>query len=216
MLVPGQARPGAHGADVGQHRHRPGHGVPGQGLPPQGRDADGRVGGAPPAARVVGGRDHRVAGDRGLQRGRPHGPAGWPRSTPSGCSSTSTATRPTPRRTTRAPVPRSCRDCPGITHFVAGLGTSGTLLGVGPLPAREARRRRVDLGRRAAGGRDGRRPAQPRRRLHPADLRGPRRRGAARPQDRGASPRVDRVDAALDRGGRVRRDLYRARRWPAR
>ena len=25
----GGARPGAHGADVGQHRHRPGHGVPG-------------------------------------------------------------------------------------------------------------------------------------------------------------------------------------------
>ena len=27
--------------------------------------------------------------------------------------------------------PEILRDCPGITHFVAGLGTSGTLLGVG-------------------------------------------------------------------------------------
>jgi len=27
--------------------------------------------------------------------------------------------------------PEILRDCPGVTHFVAGLGTSGTLLGVG-------------------------------------------------------------------------------------
>ena len=29
------------------------------------------------------------------------------------------------------PAPRSCADVPDITHFVAGLGTSGTLMGVG-------------------------------------------------------------------------------------
>ena len=71
--------------------------------------------------------------------------------------------------------PEIWRDCPEITHFVAGLGHVGDAARRRPLPAREARRRRADLGRRAAGGRDGRRAAQPRRRLHPADLRGPRR-----------------------------------------
>ena len=30
--------------------------------------------------------------------------------------------------------PEIWRDCPEVTHFVAGLGTSGTLLGRGPLP----------------------------------------------------------------------------------
>ena len=38
--------------------------------------------------------------------------ATWPTSTPNGSSSTSTATRPTPRRTTRGPVLRSCATAP--------------------------------------------------------------------------------------------------------
>ena len=45
---------------------------------------------------------------------------------------TSTATRPTGRRTTTRPVPRSWRrPTARVTHFVAGLGTSGTFVGTG-------------------------------------------------------------------------------------
>jgi cysteine synthase B len=36
-----------------------------------------------------------------------------------------------PRAHYEATGPEILRDCPSITHFVAGLGTSGTLLGVG-------------------------------------------------------------------------------------
>ncbi|HXY43254.1 MAG TPA: pyridoxal-phosphate dependent enzyme [Acidimicrobiales bacterium] len=36
-----------------------------------------------------------------------------------------------PRAHYEGTAPEIWRDCPGITHFVAGLGTSGTLLGVG-------------------------------------------------------------------------------------
>ena len=92
------------------------------------------------------------------------------------------------------------------------------------LPPREARGGRADLGRRAAGGRDGRRAAQPRRRLHPAHLREPRGCRAAGSQDGRAAAGVDRVDAAPDRGGDLRRHLdgggpgrrgqVRARRCP--
>ena len=67
----------------------------------------------------------------GSQRRRAPGPGagrGAPRVVR---SSTSTATTPTRGRTTRAPVPRSGATVPEITHFVAGLGTSGTLMGVG-------------------------------------------------------------------------------------
>ena len=72
--------------------------------------------------------------------------------------------------------PEIWRDCPEITHFVAGLGTSGTLMGVGTLPqgAEPGRARSWPSSPRRG---DGRRPAQPRRRLHPA---GRSRSGAAR------------------------------------
>ena len=83
--------------------------------------------------------------------------------------------------------PEILRDCPSVTHFVAGLGTSGTLLGVG----RYLREKLGDAVQIWAVepplGRDGRWPAQPGRRLHPAHLREPRRRRAAGPQDRGAA-----------------------------
>ena len=136
-------------------------------------------------------------------------PSAWPRSTPSGSSSTSTATRPTPGRTTRGPGPRSCATAPrSPTSWPASARRARCSASVAS--CREARRR-ADLGRRAAGGRDGRRAAQPRRRLHPAHLRGAGRRGAARPQDHGAAPRVDRMDPAADRGRGLRRHLDRAR-----
>ena len=71
--------------------------------------------------------------------------------------------------TTRRRVPRSSSDVPEITHFVAGLGTSGTLMGVGTL-SQGAPSRGADLGGRAAERRDGRRSAQPRGRLRAPDL----------------------------------------------
>ena len=39
--------------------------------------------------------------------------------------------RDSPRAHHRTTGPEIWRDCPEITHFVAGLGTSGTLMGVG-------------------------------------------------------------------------------------
>ena len=71
--------------------------------------------------------------------------------------------------------PEILRDCPGITHFVAGLGTSGTLLGVGRFLREKLGDDVSDLGRRTARRRDGGRAAQPRRRIHPAHLRESRR-----------------------------------------
>ena len=102
--------------------------------------------------------------------------------------------------------PEILRDCPGITHFVAGLGTSGTLLGVGRF-LREKLGEAVQIwaveppaGEMVDGLRnldDGYIP--------PIfeDLGG----GAVGPQDGGAAAGVDRVDAAPDRRGDLRRDL---------
>ncbi len=55
---------------------------------------------------------------------------GW-RRTPSTSCRSSTGTRPTRWRTTRARRSRSWRTSPAITHFVAGMGTGGTLTGNG-------------------------------------------------------------------------------------
>src|SRR5687768_16006267 len=46
-----------------------------EGLPDEGRDAVERLPGAQAAARGVGRRDHRVTGERGLERRRAHGAA---------------------------------------------------------------------------------------------------------------------------------------------
>ena len=102
--------------------------------------------------------------------------------------------------------PEIWRDCPEVTHFVAGLGTAGTLMGVG----RFLKERNPDvagLGRRAAGRRDGRRAEELRRGLRPAGVHRQRRLRAARPQADRAAPRVDRVDPPADRGRRLRRHL---------
>ena len=67
--------------------------------------------------------------------------------------------------------PEILRDCP-VHHPLRGrAGNIGNVARRRSLPAREAGRRRVDLGGGAAGRRDGRRAAQPRRRVHPAHLR---------------------------------------------
>ena len=72
--------------------------------------------------------------------------------------------------------PRDPRGRPGDHALRRGTGNLGHADGRRALPAR-APTRRADLGRRTAGRRDGRRTAQPRRRLHPADLHRQRRRG---------------------------------------
>ena len=147
-----------------------------------------------------------IARRRGLQRRRAPGPGagrGAPRVVR---SRTSTATTPTPGPTTRRTGPEIWRDCPEITHFVAGLGTAGTLMGVGTY-LKEQQPRRQGLGRRAARGRDGRGPEQPRRGLHPAGVTRSGAARAARRQAHRAAPRVDRVDPPPHRGRRVRRHL---------
>ena len=111
--------------------------------------------------------------------------------------------------------PEIWADCPEITHFVAGLGTSGTLMGTGTF----LKERNPDikivaieppLGERVEGLRnldegyippvfeqwDGRQPP--------------------RPQAGRAAPRVDRVGPPARRDRRVRRALGRAPRSPAR
>ena len=66
--------------------------------------------------------------------------------------------------------PEILADLPEITHFVAGLGTTGTLMGVGRY-LREHRAGRQDRGRRAALRRAGLRAAQRGRGLRPRAVR---------------------------------------------
>ena len=69
-----------------------------------------------------------------LERGHRRGAGdGRRRTTPSSCP-TSTGTRPTRGAHYETTAPEILRDLPDVTHFVAGLGTGGTLTGVGPLP----------------------------------------------------------------------------------
>ena len=130
----------------------------------------------------------------------------WPRSTPSGSSSTSTATRPTPRRTTRAPGPRSSGTARASRTSWPGSGRRGRCSASGASCARSS----------ARPCRSG--PSSPRRgrwstgcaTSTTATSRPSSRTSGAPssgPQDRGAAAGVDRVDAAPDRGGDLRRHL---------
>ena len=69
------------------------------------------------------------------------------------------------------------RDLPAITHFVAGMGTGGTLTGNGRRAARAQPRHAGDRGG-AGAGRPGLRATVARCRVHPADLRS----GAGQPE----------------------------------
>ena len=69
-----EAGPDADRALLGQHRHRHGPDLPDEGLPPEGGAGHQRLDRATPAARGVGGRDHRVPGLGGVQRRGPPGP----------------------------------------------------------------------------------------------------------------------------------------------
>ena len=106
--------------------------------------------------------------------------------------------------------PEIWRDCPEITHFVAGLGTSGTLLGTGRFL--KERNPLVQVWAiRATDRRDRRGSPQPRRGLHPADLSRAWRAGTSRPQDDRRAPRFDRVDKASRGSGHLRRHFVRRR-----
>ncbi len=76
----GTLQPGGHAdrAVVRQHRDRAGPGLPDQGLQAEGGARHQRVHRAPPAARVVGGRDHRVARGPRAPTARCAGPGPWP------------------------------------------------------------------------------------------------------------------------------------------
>ena len=109
--------------------------------------------------------------------------------------------------------PEIWRDCPEVTHFVAGLGTSGTLLGVG----RYLKEQNPDIkvlaieppaGEMVDGLRnldDGYIP--------PIFLENSGAELLDGKTDRPA-PRVHRVDPAADRGGHLRRASHRGPSWP--
>ena len=108
--------------------------------------------------------------------------------------------------------PEIWRDCPEVDAFVAGLGTSGTLMGVGRY-LKEQKPGRAGRRGRAAGGRARAGPAQPRRRLRAADLRPV----GARPEDDRAQPRSrSSGPAGCSTSAASSPASRRARRWPAR
>ena len=93
--------------------------------------------------------------------------------------------------------PEILADLPSITHFVAGLGTTGTLMGVGRF-LRERVPGVADHRRRAALRRAGLRAAQPRRGLRPGAVR---RVGADHPlRGRSTRRRTTSARAARQRG----------------
>ena len=105
--------------------------------------------------------------------------------------------------------PEIWQDCPEITHFVAGLGTSGTLMGVGRFLKEQNPDDQGDR-RRAAARRAGRGPAQPRRGLHPARVRQLARAATSSTASASCGPRESiEWTRRLRRAGRVRRAVGR-------
>ena len=164
----GQARPGADRAVVGQHRHRPGHGLPGQGLPPQGRPADNvsverrqllELWGAEiidsPGSE---GSNGAVRMARGLAVDHPEWVFLYQYANPANPQAHYEGTGPGDP----AGLPRGHPFRRRARHLGHADRRRRSSRSRDPCP---------DLGRRAARRRDGRRAAKPRRRLHPARVR---------------------------------------------
>ena len=179
-LHPGTERD-HHRADQRQHGHRAGDARQSARLSLPGGAARKRQHRAAPAARAVR-RGARVHARRaGQQRRDPARPGAASATHPERFYMPyqyGNAANPGAHYATTAP--EILRDLPSITHFVAGLGTGGTLTGTGrrlkeDKPGVQVDRRRAAPGRRRPG------PAQPGRGLHPARAR----RERARSQDPG-------------------------------
>ena len=155
-------------------------------------------------------------GEEGSQRRRAPGPGAGRRAPRVVLPRTSTATTPTRGRTTRAPARRSGATVPEITHFVAGLGTSGTLMGTGRYLKEQNPDIKViavepPLGERVEGLRNIDEGYIPPVFEQLARLR------AARPQARRAAPRVaSSGPAGWSTNAACSPASRRARRWPAR
>ena len=128
-----RARPAAARRVERQHRHRLRDA--GRGRRRRGDDlpARQRQPGAPGAARGLRGRGRGHRPDGGHRGRRAAGRASWRRPIPTATSTpTSTAIRPTRRPTGRPPGPELWSQTGGrITHFVAAMGTTGTMMGTG-------------------------------------------------------------------------------------
>jgi hypothetical protein len=190
---------------VGQHRHRPGHDLSDQGVHPQDRPARERVGGAPPGPRGLGHRDHPLACVRGLQRRHAPGQA-LAAEHPDWWFPFQYGNDANPRAHYEGTGPEILADVPDITHFVAGLGTAGTLMGVGTYLKEQKPDVQIWAIEPPAGEMvDGLKNFD--EGFVPPGVHQLARLRPARPQDDRAAPRVHRVDPTAHRGGRVRRHL---------
>ena len=168
----GELHAGRHDprAVVGQHRHRPRDGGAAARVPPARGDARERVDRAPPAARDLRRRGRAVARRGGQQRRDPAVAEKLGADDPSLVRLFQYGNPANPLAHYEGTGPEIWRDCPEVDVFVAGLGTSGTLMGVGRY-LKEQKPGGADRGGRAAGGRAGAGPAHARRRVRAADLR---------------------------------------------
>ena len=130
-LTPGQHD---HRAVVGQHRHRPGDDRPAS------RATRSRSS-CPRTCRSSGASCSRCSAPRSSSSPGDEGSNGAVRRAqalaeehPEWAFLYQYANEANPRAHYEGTGPEIWRDCPEITHFVAGLGTSGTLMGVGTLP----------------------------------------------------------------------------------
>ena len=104
-----------------------------RGYQHQDRPAGQRLDRTTSAARGLRRRDHRLAGEQG-SNGAVRMAIELADANPDWVFLYQYANEANPKAHYRTTGPEIWADVPDITHFVAGLGTSGTLLGVGTLP----------------------------------------------------------------------------------